>query len=198
MAGSFAAVSGSVKLTYGLHRSIMPGSHLGMLRTTRSASRSHSGDNETTTSGRTTFPFLSITHLIKVTPRIFSWLGFARITGVSADESRQAVVPSRERGHPMGYDADGVFLGFFKVESRKILYSNNNIGSVAFVVFIRADNGFFLRSRRIPARGRPAVSVCGFRRRSGSCTARVSAVSAGREQSQCDESRQDSVDNCGA
>lgn len=89
----------------------------------------------------------------------------------------------------MGYDADGVFLGFFKVESRKILYSNNNIGSVAFVVFIRADNGFFLRSRRIPARGRPAVSVCGFRRRSGSCTApppfrqvvsRANAMKAGR------------------
>ena len=32
----------------------------------------------------------------------------------------------------MGCIVDGVFLGFFKVESRKILYSNNNIGSVAF------------------------------------------------------------------
>lgn len=170
----------------------MPGSHLGMFRTTRSASRSHSGDNETKTSGRTTFPFLSITHLIQVTPRIFSWLGFARITGVSADESRQAVVPSRERGHPMGYDADGVFLGFFN--GGEIFHEY----SIELVVFIDTEKRLFFRSRRIPARGRPVVSVCGFRRRSGSCTARVSAVSAGREQGQCDESRQDSAGNCGA
>lgn len=66
----------------------------------------------------------------------------------------------------MGYDADGVFLGFFN--GGEIFHEY----SIELVVFIDTEKRLFFRSRRIPARGRPAVSVCGFRRRSDFCTAR--------------------------
>lgn len=50
----------------------------------------------------------------------------------------------------MGCIVDGVFLGFFKIGSREILYSNNNIGSVASSFSSARTMAFFFAAGEFP------------------------------------------------